>query len=103
MTVNGTVPGPAIVADWGDEVVVHVTNSLDQPTTMHHHGMFFNSSSWYDGAMGVSQWYVSLSSVLSFYSLFPRPLPSILPLISSEYTAYNQPFYPIQPTSYIIS
>lgn len=28
LTVNGTVPGPTIVADWGDTVVVHVTNSL---------------------------------------------------------------------------
>lgn len=28
MTFNGTLPGPTIAADWGDDVVVHVTNNL---------------------------------------------------------------------------
>lgn len=28
MTFNGTMPGPPIVASWGDTVVVHVTNNL---------------------------------------------------------------------------
>lgn len=39
-----------------DILVVHTLNSLDQPATLHHHGMFFNSTTWMDGAMGVSQW-----------------------------------------------
>ena len=39
-------------------IILHATNSLDNPATIHHHGMFFNSTSWMDGAMGVSQWYV---------------------------------------------
>jgi iron transport multicopper oxidase len=39
-----------------DTLVVHVTNSLDVASTLHHHGMFFNSSSWMDGAEGVSEW-----------------------------------------------
>lgn len=25
---NGSLPGPTLEADWGDEIVVHVTNSL---------------------------------------------------------------------------
>lgn len=25
---NGSLPGPTIEADWGDEIVVHITNSL---------------------------------------------------------------------------
>ncbi|KAG6816327.1 hypothetical protein H0H87_006926 [Tephrocybe sp. NHM501043] len=33
-----------------DKLLVHVTNSLDAPSTIHHHGMFFNSTSWMDGA-----------------------------------------------------
>lgn len=41
-----------------DTLLVHVTNNLDEPSTLHHHGMFFNDSSWYDGAQGVSEWYV---------------------------------------------
>jgi FtsP/CotA-like multicopper oxidase with cupredoxin domain len=28
MVFNGSVPGPTIEADWGDEIVIHVTNSL---------------------------------------------------------------------------
>jgi hypothetical protein len=43
--------------------VVHATNSIDQPTTLHHHGMFFNSTSWMDGALGVTQWYVYFCSI----------------------------------------
>lgn len=43
-----------------DSLVVHVTNSLDVPSTLHHHGMFFNSTSWMDGAQGVTEWSVIL-------------------------------------------
>lgn len=28
MTINGTMPGPTLTADWGDFIVVHVRNSL---------------------------------------------------------------------------
>jgi hypothetical protein len=28
LAFNGTVPGPTIWADWGDEVIVHVTNEI---------------------------------------------------------------------------
>lgn len=28
MVFNGSLPGPTIEADWGDEIVIHVTNSL---------------------------------------------------------------------------
>jgi FtsP/CotA-like multicopper oxidase with cupredoxin domain len=28
LTFNGTIPGPAIIANWGDTLVIHVTNSL---------------------------------------------------------------------------
>lgn len=28
LTVNGSVPGPTIIADWGDNVIIHVTNNL---------------------------------------------------------------------------
>lgn len=33
---NGTVPGPAIIADWGDELVIHVTNNLQHNGTAIH-------------------------------------------------------------------
>ncbi|KAN0085920.1 Ferroxidase [Tylopilus felleus] len=53
--VNGTWPPPPITVNTTDSLLLHVTNSLDEPTTMHHHGMFFNSTSWMDGAAFVSQ------------------------------------------------
>ncbi|MBI5513700.1 MAG: multicopper oxidase family protein [Deltaproteobacteria bacterium] len=39
MTYNGTVPGPTIEARAGDTVVVHFTNRLEEPTTVHWHGL----------------------------------------------------------------
>ncbi|KAF9239309.1 Fet3 protein [Melanogaster broomeanus] len=53
--VNGSWPPPPISVDTSEPLTLHVTNGLDLPTTMHHHGMFFNSSSWMDGAASVSQ------------------------------------------------
>jgi hypothetical protein len=49
---------PAIDISSTDSLVVHATNSISEPVTLHHHGMFFNSTTWFDGALGVSQWYV---------------------------------------------
>ncbi|KAF8067721.1 Fet3 protein [Lyophyllum atratum] len=53
--VNGTWPPPPMDVSTTDSLLVHVTNSLDASSTLHHHGMFFNSTSWMDGAQGVSE------------------------------------------------
>lgn len=53
---------PPLDVSTNDTLILHVLNSLDQPTAVHHHGMFFSNLSWYDGAVGVTQWSVSLSS-----------------------------------------
>jgi iron transport multicopper oxidase len=53
--VNNTWPPPPHDVQSTDSLVVHAFNSLDQPTTLHHHGMFLNSTSWMDGAAGVTQ------------------------------------------------
>ncbi|KAF8886132.1 ferroxidase [Infundibulicybe gibba] len=53
--VNGTWPPPPLDVHTNDSLIVHVTNSLDQASTLHHHGMFFNSTSWMDGAQGVTE------------------------------------------------
>jgi len=56
MTVNGTIPGPAIIADWGDNLVIHVTNSMrSNGTAMHWHGVRQLNSNEYDGVPGVTQ------------------------------------------------
>ena len=38
-TYNGGVPGPVIRASVGDRLIVHFTNKLPQPTTVHWHGL----------------------------------------------------------------
>lgn len=39
LVFNGSVPGPTIEADWGDEVVIHVVNNIpDNGTAIHWHG-----------------------------------------------------------------
>ena len=39
MTYNGVFPGPLLEANVGDLVIVHMKNSLDEPTTVHWHGL----------------------------------------------------------------
>src|SRR5436190_11257334 len=36
---NGQVPGPTLEASVGDTLVVALTNALDEPTTIHWHGL----------------------------------------------------------------
>lgn len=56
MAINRSIPGPAIEANWGDEVVVHVTNLLeDNGTTIHFHGIRQLNNNVYDGVPGVTQ------------------------------------------------
>ena len=38
-TVNGTIPGPLIRFREGDEAVIHVTNRLDEDSSIHWHGI----------------------------------------------------------------
>lgn len=39
ITINGTLPGPVLSFTEGDEAVIHVTNRLDEPTSIHWHGL----------------------------------------------------------------
>ncbi|CAK4031162.1 multicopper oxidase [Lecanosticta acicola] len=56
LSVNGSVPGPTIIADWGDEVVVHVTNSLSiNGSTIHWHGVRQNWTNDQDGVPSITQ------------------------------------------------
>ncbi|KAH8882067.1 putative extracellular dihydrogeodin oxidase/laccase [Thozetella sp. PMI_491] len=56
LAINGTVPGPTIYADWGDTIVVHVTNSLENNGTgIHFHGIRQNYTNQNDGVPSVTQ------------------------------------------------
>ena len=53
LTYNGTVPGPLIEANVGDQLVVHFKNSLAMGTTIHWHGVRVPNAM--DGTMAVQK------------------------------------------------
>lgn len=56
LVVNGSIPGPTLEADWGDTVVVHVTNSLTvNGTSIHFHGIRQNFTNPQDGVTSITQ------------------------------------------------
>ncbi|MPY70780.1 MAG: copper resistance system multicopper oxidase [Alphaproteobacteria bacterium] len=50
--VNGTVPGPVLRFQEGEELVINVTNTLDEDTSIHWHGMILPFRQ--DGVPGIS-------------------------------------------------
>jgi FtsP/CotA-like multicopper oxidase with cupredoxin domain len=68
LTFNGQYPGPTIEANWGDEVIVHIKNNLQNNgyssptsqfltgrTAIHWHGILQEHNVANDGVPGVSQ------------------------------------------------
>lgn len=56
LAVNGTLPGPTIEADWGDTVIVHLTNHLaNNGSSFHFHGIRQNLTVQNDGVPSVTQ------------------------------------------------
>ena len=67
MTFNGTIPGPAIIADWGDNLVVHVKNNMQHNgTSVHWHGIRQLNSVEYDGVPGVTQCPIAPGDTLTY-------------------------------------
>ena len=52
-TYNGSIPGPLIKTRVGDRLIVHFTNELKEPTTVHWHGVRVPIEM--DGVPGISQ------------------------------------------------
>ncbi|KAJ1718243.1 ferroxidase fet3, partial [Coemansia biformis] len=52
---NGALPIPPIHVTQGDTLILNVHNSLDVPTSVHGHGMFFRGAAYRDGAGMVTQ------------------------------------------------
>jgi FtsP/CotA-like multicopper oxidase with cupredoxin domain len=52
-TYNGSLPGPEIRVKRGDRLIVHFTNNLPEPTTIHWHGLRIPAAM--DGVPGDSQ------------------------------------------------
>ncbi|KAM0452071.1 hypothetical protein ACHAPV_009695 [Trichoderma viride] len=56
--INGSIPGPTLIADWGDTVVVHVSNALSSSTngtSLHFHGIRQNYTNQNDGVVSITQ------------------------------------------------
>ncbi|CAI7666690.1 unnamed protein product [Penicillium discolor] len=69
MAVNGTIPGPTIFANWGDWVVIHVTNSLHKSqngTSIHWHGIRQNFTNGNDGVVSITQCPTAPGSTITY-------------------------------------
>ena len=58
MAVNGSIPGPTIIGNWGDHFIIHVTNRLDQAqngSSIHWHGIRQNYTNPHDGVVSITQ------------------------------------------------
>ncbi|KAJ3187554.1 ferroxidase fet3 [Irineochytrium annulatum] len=69
--VNNVWPIPAVNITRGDTLVIVMRNSLDEPTSLHSHGMFQNGTGQYDGVTGVTQCAVPPGQNLT-YSFTPQ-------------------------------
>lgn len=50
ITLNGTIPGPVLRFKEGDDAVIHVTNTLDEESSIHWHGLILPGNM--DGSPG---------------------------------------------------
>ncbi|EPE07365.1 laccase [Ophiostoma piceae UAMH 11346] len=56
MLINGSLPGPNLVADWGDQLEITVINGLEiNGTSMHWHGIRQLNTNLQDGVNGVTE------------------------------------------------
>ena len=69
-TFNGTVPGPAFNLKLGDRVIVHFTNLLPEPSSIHWHGIELDNES--DGT-GITQNPVLTGETFIYRFIVPRP------------------------------
>jgi suppressor of ftsI len=66
---NGEQPGPLIVTSQGARITIRLTNRLDQPTTIHWHGVRLDNR--FDGVPGVTQPPVAPDSSFVYVVRFP--------------------------------
>jgi suppressor of ftsI len=66
---NDQYPGPAVFVQQGSEIVIDFTNYLDQPSTVHWHGIRLDAQ--YDGVPDVSQAPVTPGGHFFYHVRFP--------------------------------
>jgi CopA family copper-resistance protein len=67
ITINGTIPGPVIRLKEGQQATLRVTNRLEEPTSIHWHGLLLPPDM--DGVPGVS--FVGIKPGVTFTYQFP--------------------------------
>ncbi|KAI6699618.1 hypothetical protein NL676_013942 [Syzygium grande] len=74
ITINGKTPGPAVLAQQGDTVVVEVTNGLvTQNLAIHWHGIRQIGTPWSDGTGGVTQCPILPGDTFTYRFVVDRP------------------------------
>ncbi|XP_030468659.2 L-ascorbate oxidase-like [Syzygium oleosum] len=74
ITINGRSPGPTILAQQGDIVIVEVTNGLvTENLAIHWHGIRQIGSPWSDGTEGVTQCPVLPGDTFTYRFVVDRP------------------------------
>ncbi|KAL3485117.1 multicopper oxidase-domain-containing protein [Aspergillus germanicus] len=67
LVANGTLPGPLIEGNWGDNFVIHVTNNMQHNgTAIHWHGIRMLNTNQYDGVPGVTQCPIAPGSTMTY-------------------------------------
>ncbi|AUZ85285.1 multicopper oxidase domain-containing protein [Methylophaga nitratireducenticrescens] len=69
ITVNGSIPGPIMEFTEGDEAIIHVVNNLDEPTSVHWHGLLLPPEM--DGVPGLGG-YEAIKAGETFTYRFPH-------------------------------
>ena len=54
ITVNGSIPSPTLQFTEGEEAIVHVTNHMNEPTSIHWHGILLPGLM--DGVQGLNNY-----------------------------------------------
>ncbi|KAJ8765754.1 hypothetical protein K2173_014876 [Erythroxylum novogranatense] len=74
ITINGRTPGPTILAQQGDTVVVHVKNNLmTENLAIHWHGIRQIGTPWFDGTEGVTQCPILPGDTFTYQFVVDRP------------------------------
>jgi suppressor of ftsI len=69
LAYNGMIPGPTIKVSQGAQVIIHFTNSIDVPTTLHSHGVRLDNA--FDGVPDVTQKEIPPGSSFDYKIKFP--------------------------------
>ncbi|KAM0786927.1 hypothetical protein ACM66B_002349 [Microbotryomycetes sp. NB124-2] len=66
--INGTWPPPILEVRANDTVRIHATNQVGpgETASIHHHGIYFNGTGYYDGAPGITQCGIPPNQTLTY-------------------------------------